>query len=153
MEKCLEWLTLAASASMIGVGNITTAERRIEDGDMDKERAAKIPQEWTQFGEVFAALGEPERQRLVLAFDADEELNAGELAAVSNLTRPAVSFHLKILSQAGVLLREKRGREVFFKLNLSLLEETFGRCAQYVSNRRDGLPRSTPLVSPSAAGA
>lgn len=115
--------------------------------DMDIARAAKIPQEWTRFGEVFAALGEPERQRLVLAFDADEELNAGQLAGVSNLTRPAVSFHLKVLSQAGVLLREKRGREVFFKLNLTLLEETFGRCVQYVENRRDGLPRSTPLLS------
>ena len=112
---------------------------------MDKERAAQIPQDWVKFGEVFSALGEPERQRLVLAFDAEEELNAGELAAVSNLTRPAVSFHLKVLSQAGVLLREKRGREVFFKLNLALLEETFGRCVQYVANRRAGAARTTPV--------
>jgi ArsR family transcriptional regulator len=104
---------------------------------MDKERAQKIPQDWVRFGEVFSALGEPERQRLVLAFDAEEELNAGELAAVSNLTRPAVSFHLKVLSQAGVLLREKRGREVFFKLNLELLDETFGRCVTYVAQRRE----------------
>lgn len=108
---------------------------------MDKVRASKIPPEWTQYGEVFAALGEPERQRLVLAFDADEELNAGELAAVSNLTRPAVSFHLKVLSQSGVLLREKRGREVFFKLNLELLDETFSRCMQYVHNRKSKKPR------------
>ena len=112
---------------------------------MDKQRAQKLPDEWLQFGEVFAALGEPERQRLVLAFDADEELNAGELAAVSNLTRPAVSFHLKVLFQAGVLLREKRGREIFFKLNLPLLEETFGRCMTYVQNRREKKPRTTPL--------
>jgi DNA-binding transcriptional ArsR family regulator len=108
---------------------------------VDKARAEKIPAEWSQFGEVFAALGEPERQRLVLAFDADEELNAGELAAVSNLTRPAVSFHLKVLSQSGVLLREKRGREVFFKLNLDLLGETFGRCVTYIDNRKAKKPR------------
>lgn len=111
---------------------------------MDKERAAQIPDEWQRFGEVFAALGEPERQRLVLAFDADEELNAGDLAAVSNLTRPAVSFHLKVLTQSGVLLREKRGREVFFKLNLELLQDTFGRCVQYIDNRKRRVPRSTP---------
>ena len=110
---------------------------------MDKTRAENIPQEWKGYGEVFAALGEPERQRLVLAFDADEELNAGELAEMSNLTRPAVSFHLKVLSQSGVLLREKRGREVFFKLNLELLEETFGRCLGYIEARRRKAPRVT----------
>jgi DNA-binding transcriptional ArsR family regulator len=110
---------------------------------MDKERAAQIPAEWLRYGEVFAALGEPERQRLVLAFDADEELNAGELASVSNLTRPAVSFHLKVLSQSGVLLREKRGREVFFKLNLELLEVTFGSCLKYIDNRKRRVPRTT----------
>ena len=114
---------------------------------MDKQRAQKLPDEWTQFGEVFSALGEPERQRLVLAFDADEELNAGDLAAVSNLTRPAVSFHLKVLSQAGVLLREKRGREIFFKLNLPLLEETFGRCMAYVQNRKAKKPLSAVAKS------
>jgi DNA-binding transcriptional ArsR family regulator len=103
---------------------------------MEKHIAAKIPPEWTLYGEVFAALGEPERQRLVLAFDSDEELNAGDLAAVSNLTRPAVSFHLKVLSKSGVLLREKRGREVFFKLNLELLDETFSHCMQYVHKRK-----------------
>ena len=112
---------------------------------MDQQRANKLPSEWMQFGEVFSALGEPERQRLVLAFDADEELNAGELAAVSKLTRPAVSFHLKVLSQAGVLIREKRGREIFFKLNLPLLEETFGRCVTYVQNRKEGKPRTVEI--------
>lgn len=112
---------------------------------MDKQRAALIPAEWLRYGEVFAALGEPERQRLVLAFDADEELNAGDLAAVSNLTRPAVSFHLKVLTQSGVLLREKRGREVFYKLNITLLEDTFGRCMTYIENRKGKVPRSTAL--------
>ena len=117
---------------------------------MDKERAAQIPAEWQRFGEVFAALGEPERQRLVLAFDADEELNAGDLAAVSNLTRPAVSFHLKVLTQSGVLLREKRGREVFFKLNLELLQDTFGSCLQYIDNRKRRVPSSTPAKASKA---
>lgn len=108
---------------------------------MNKERAAQIPAEWAKFGLVFAALGEPERQRLILAFDADEEINAGELAAVSKLTRQAVSFHLKVLTQSGSLLREKRGREVFYKLNLDLLEETFGRCVRYIGQRRATAPR------------
>jgi DNA-binding transcriptional ArsR family regulator len=110
---------------------------------VDASRAEKIPQEWAQFGAVFSALGDPERQRLVLAFDSDEELNAGQLAAASKLTRPAVSFHLKVLDHSGVLLREKRGREVFFKLNLDLLEETFGRCVTYVSHRKNKHPKGS----------
>jgi len=50
------------------------------------------------------------RQRILLTFDRGEELNVGAIAAVSTLSRPAVSHHLKILHQAGVLKREKRAR-------------------------------------------
>ena len=110
-------------------------------------KAISIPAQWLKFGQVFAALGEPERQRLVLAFDADEELNAGELAAASDLTRPAVSFHLKVLAAAGVLSRQKRGREVFYKLNLDLMESTFSSCLQYAQNRKAKLPRSGVSLS------
>lgn len=66
---------------------------------------------------IFVALGDPQRQRLVLAFEPGERLTAGQLAEASPLNRTTVSHHLKILHQAGVLGSEKIGREVYFWVN------------------------------------
>ena len=66
---------------------------------------------------IFVALGDPQRQRLVLAFEPGERLTAGQLAEASPLNRTTVSHHLKILRHAGVLQAEKVGKEVFYTVN------------------------------------
>ena len=52
------------------------------------------------------AIAEPRRRR-ILAMVRDRELSAGEIAAGFEISRPAVSQHLKVLREAG-LLRERR---------------------------------------------
>jgi DNA-binding transcriptional ArsR family regulator len=54
----------------------------------------------------FHALAEP-RRRDVLALIADRERTAGEIAARFDVTRQAISQHLRILLEAG-LIRERR---------------------------------------------
>lgn len=76
-----------------------------------------LPPEWQAMSAIFVALGDPQRQRLVLAFEPGERLTAGQLAEASPLNRTTVSHHLKILRQAGVLLSEKVGKEVFYTVN------------------------------------
>ena len=65
-----------------------------------------LPPEWQPMSQVFTALGEEHRQRILLLFEKDEELNVSQIAAVSTLSRPTVSHHLKILRQADILLAE-----------------------------------------------
>lgn len=76
-----------------------------------------LPPEWQAMSAIFVALGDPQRQRLVLAFEPGERLTAGQLAEASPLNRTTVSHHLKILHLAGVLGSEKIGREVYFWVN------------------------------------
>jgi DNA-binding transcriptional ArsR family regulator len=52
------------------------------------------------------AIAEP-RRRQILALVRDDELSAGEIAAHFDVSRPAVSQHLTVLKEAG-LLRERR---------------------------------------------
>ena len=52
------------------------------------------------------AIAEP-RRRQILALVREDELSAGEIAAHFDVTRPAVSQHLTVLKDAG-LLRERR---------------------------------------------
>jgi DNA-binding transcriptional ArsR family regulator len=77
----------------------------------------QLPPEWEAMSAIFVALGDPQRQRLVLAFEPSERLTAGQLAEASPLNRTTVSHHLKILRQAGVLSSEKLGKEVFYWVN------------------------------------
>jgi DNA-binding transcriptional ArsR family regulator len=91
-----------------------------------------IPLEWRPIARVFTALGDENRQRILLLFDKGERLNVGRIASVSTLARSTVSHHLKILHDAGVLCSEKIGKEVWFWINRHWLEETLGNVLGYV---------------------
>jgi DNA-binding transcriptional ArsR family regulator len=91
-----------------------------------------IPKEWRAMAKVFVALGDEHRQRILLTFEKGERLTVGRIAEVSTLSRPAVSHHLKILRQAGVLESEKIGKEVFLRVNRDVLEEALRAVLDYV---------------------
>jgi len=94
--------------------------------------ARSIPRAWSAVSKVFVALGDDHRQRILLMFEKNERLNVSEIAAASALSRPAISYHLKILREAGVLLSEKRGREVYFWVNRARLESALRAVTDYV---------------------
>ena len=91
-----------------------------------------IPKEWRTLAKVFVALGDEHRQRILLTFEKDERLTVGQIAEVATLSRPAVSHHLKILRDAGVLDAERAGREVYLRVNREVLEQTLSTVLDYV---------------------
>jgi DNA-binding transcriptional ArsR family regulator len=99
---------------------------------MNKNYMRSLPREWRDMAEVFVALGDEHRQRIMLTFEKGERLTVGQIAEVSTLSRPAVSHHLKILRSAGLLDEEKIGKEVFLSINKKLLEQTLGDVLDYV---------------------
>ncbi len=58
---------------------------------------------------VFSALADPTR-RAILARLAEGESSVGELAEPFNISLPAISRHLRVLRNAGLVLRHKDGR-------------------------------------------
>ena len=64
---------------------------------------------------VFSALASMPR-RQILAYLNAGELTAGEIGDRCDFSKPALSNHLRILEEAGVIAREKRGQFVFFRL-------------------------------------
>lgn len=91
-----------------------------------------LPPEWKPMSDIFTALGDEHRQRMILLFEPNERLTAGQISDASTLARTTVSHHLKILRQANVLLSEKKGKEVWFWINRPLLEQTFGNVLNYL---------------------
>src|SRR3712207_1156253 len=64
--------------------------------------------------EALRALAEP-RRRAILRLVAHEELAAGEIAAAFDVTRPAVSQHLTVLKQAGLLTERRDGTRRLYR--------------------------------------
>ena len=62
------------------------------------------------------ALGDPMRLQLLYLLGDQGRRNVGEIASNFHLSRPAISYHLKVLKDAGVLDSEKVGQEVYYWL-------------------------------------
>jgi DNA-binding transcriptional ArsR family regulator len=58
--------------------------------------------------EVFEALSQPKR-REILRLLADGEMSAGEVAARFSVTQPAISQHLRVLREAGLIEARRAG--------------------------------------------
>ncbi len=92
---------------------------------------------------VFEALSSTPRRK-ILAYLAHAELSAGEIASRFKISKPAVSQHLSVLENAGLISSEKRGQFVFYRLVPDHLANTLNGYVQEVC------PVSRPLKSESA---
>ena len=72
---------------------------------------------------VFEALASTPRRR-ILAYLSKSEMNAGEIAERFDMSKPALSKHLSVLENAGLIWREKRGQFVHYGLREDNLSNT-----------------------------
>ena len=93
---------------------------------------------------IFEALASPVRRK-ILAYVAHHELNAGEIAARFDMSKPSISQHLQLLEHAGLLRSEKRGKYVYYRQAPDTLASTLTGFVQEIC------PVGRPLRHESAA--
>jgi ArsR family transcriptional regulator, arsenate/arsenite/antimonite-responsive transcriptional repressor len=69
-------------------------------------------------------LGDPARQAIILLLADHERLNVNQITDYMHLSRPAISHHLKVLKDVGLLSLARESRENFYSLTW---EEPLGR--------------------------
>lgn len=79
---------------------------------------------------VFAALADPTR-RAIVARLADGEATVGQLARPFNVSRPAISKHLRVLEGAGLVRRVRAGRQSRCSLESARLRDAAEWIARY----------------------
>lgn len=72
---------------------------------------------------VFAALGDPTRLRLVAVLCAGGAFSIAQLTTNTDISRQAVTRHLQVLAEAGIVVDVKRGRERLWQLEPARIEE------------------------------
>lgn len=99
---------------------------------MKRNYLQSIPREWRTISRAFTALGDEHRQRILLTFEPGERLNVGQIVEVSTLSRSAVSHHLRLMHEAGVLGTEKVGKEVYYWIDKDFLEQSLQAVLDYI---------------------
>lgn len=92
---------------------------------------------------IFEALASTPRRK-ILAYLSEAELTAGEIAARFSMSKPAISKHLAVLENAGLVTSDKRGQFVHYALVRDNLVNTLNSFVQNVC------PVSAPLKKESA---
>jgi DNA-binding transcriptional ArsR family regulator len=100
---------------------------------MRRAHARTLPAAWRRIARIFVALGDPHRQRILLMFEPGERLNVAQVVAASTLSRTAVSHHLRVLREAGVLKCEKTGREVYFWPDVGTVQSALTALQDYLA--------------------
>lgn len=109
---------------------------------------------------VFEALASTARRK-ILAYLNEGELTAGEIASRFDFSKPALSGHLRILEDAGLITREKRGQFVYFSQVPDRLANTVFAWAAEIcpvarplkrESRQRARKSEVPASTPAAAG-
>jgi DNA-binding transcriptional ArsR family regulator len=89
----------------------------------------------TPAGDPFDALGDPHRRKIVELLSGGER-SVGEIAGELPISRPAVSRHLRLLREAGLVTDEARGTRRLYRLHddgvetvRAYLEQVWGEAA------------------------
>lgn len=72
--------------------------------------------------ETMRALADPTR-RDILSLLREGKLSAGDISAHFPISNAAVSRHLSVLREAGLVRDERTGKNIFYELNTSVLED------------------------------
>ncbi|HEX6166319.1 MAG TPA: metalloregulator ArsR/SmtB family transcription factor [Acidimicrobiales bacterium] len=85
--------------------------------------------------DVAAAVADPVRRRIMALLDG-RTMSAGDIAASFDISRPAVSRHLRVLRDCGLVVGEVRGRQRLYRLEVAPLAPLVAWLDQF----RDRLP-------------
>src|SRR5918996_1765106 len=129
--RCGSRCSASTSRSTSRRSSSITCGRSASDSGAERGRAVSdnLPFVVTYQADGWTALGDPTR-RAILGYLAERPRPVGELAAELPVSRPAVSQHLKVLKQAGLVTDRRAGNRRIYQVNpdgVSALRAQFDR--------------------------
>lgn len=85
--------------------------------------------------QTFAALADPNRQKIIKCLKKSE-LPVNQIAKNLNITLATLSHHLDILRRADLVSSRREGRQIFYQLNLSVVDELMEALAKFFKKEK-----------------
>ena len=83
---------------------------------------------------VFKALSDSTRREILKLLN-NKDMTAGEISSHFNMSKPAITKHLEILRNAELVSSKKRGANVIYSINLTVLQECLSEFLTYFESR------------------
>ena len=111
---------------------------------IDKSEIKKTLKTFNSCVPFFIAMSDEYRQQLIMdiAEAGREGINVSNLSAKSNLSRPAISHHLKVLKESGLIKPKKIGTQIFYQLNLT---ENFKTVSELIASMENILAKMNEI--------
>ena len=115
---------------------------------IDKAEIKKTLKTFNACVPFFIAMSDEYRQQLIMdiAEAGAEGINVSNLSAKSKLSRPAISHHLKVLKDAGLIQPLKVGTQIFYQLNLKENFQTISELIKSMENILETIDQKKKLT-------
>ncbi|MDX6742158.1 metalloregulator ArsR/SmtB family transcription factor [Actinocorallia sp. A-T 12471] len=111
-----------------------------------------MPRETVATTEVLKALSDPIRWNIVQQIAQEEEFACSVLEDTLPVSKTTISYHTKILTQAGLIEVHKRGRNYFYTLRADVLREVIDELWKLAPGPRlVDIPVDRPAEQPARA--
>jgi DNA-binding transcriptional ArsR family regulator len=90
--------------------------------------------------DVFQAIADPNR-RAILGLLSDQSLNLNQVAERFSISRPAISQHMKVLEECGLVMVHQKGRERYCEAKMEKLEEIWDWLFAYKKHWQERLDK------------
>jgi len=81
--------------------------------------------------DVFQAIADPNRRAIISLLAEQQKMNVNGLAEKFKISRPAISKHIKILSECGLVITTQEGRDKYCEMKFEKLNEVSTWVEQY----------------------
>ena len=99
---------------------------------MKTQYLTTLPSHWQPPAAIFAALGDENRQRILLLLEEGEELSIKDIAAQFNLGRTTVVHHLAVLEKAGILTVRRAGKLALYSARPEIILDALEKLRLYI---------------------
>ena len=82
--------------------------------------------------DFFHALASPYRRERIKLLKW-KNMNAGEIAEHFDISQPSISRHLDVLKHAEIVTSERKGNQIIYSLNLSVMQEMYIKLSELLS--------------------
>lgn len=97
----------------------------MNDNDDRVKVVQRIQDDFHECGQILIAIGDEVRQSILLELlknTCEEGMRVGEITACTHLSRPAISHHLKVLKDAGIVYMRKVRTMTFYHINVHAID-------------------------------
>lgn len=83
---------------------------------------------------IVDGIRDPIRIEIIFLLGRGKAMNVGEITDQFKVSRPAISHHLKVLKDAGIVFSERTGQEIYYQLDRQRLVAGLRQIADAIDN-------------------